>query len=162
MFSASRGVGSSLKTKSAASRRTVYLVDTAVAALKRHRVDQAQRWLYVGSAWEDNNLVFASAIGTFLDPTNVHHRFERALERTHLPRVRLHDLRHGAATLALEQGIHPKIVQEMLGHSSYTLTMNTYSHVTPALHREAARTMSRVFSRTNMHGDPTVTAGSGA
>jgi integrase len=110
-----------------------------------------ERQLLLGSALQNNDIVFASATGTFLDPTNVHHRFERALVAAGLPILPLHALRHTAATLALQQGIHPKIVQDMLGHSTYTLTMNTYSHVTPALHREAMRTMSRIFDESVGH-----------
>lgn len=132
--------------KSSASRRTVHLLDVALVDLWAHRNRQRLNRLVMGPEWQENDLVFPSVIGTFLDPTNVHHRFERALKKAGLPALRLHDLRHTAATLALEEGIHPKIVQEMLGHSTYTLTMNTYSHVTPALHKEAMAVMNRAYT----------------
>lgn len=71
--------------------------------------------------------------------------FHRALNKAGLQQVRVHDLRHSAATMMLERGVHPKIVQEMLGHSTITLTLGTYSHVAPAMHAEAAREMDAVF-----------------
>ena len=71
----------------------------------------------------------------------------RALDAAGLPRVRVHDLRHTAATLLLGQGVHPKVVQELLGHSSVTLTLDTYSHVLPGLHADAAARMDALFDR---------------
>jgi integrase len=65
--------------------------------------------------------------------------------RAQLPKVRVHDLRHTAATLLLQWGQHPKVVQEMLGHSTIAITMDLYSHVAPALHREAVSRFSRLF-----------------
>jgi integrase len=99
-----------------------------------------------GRAWSDANIVFASAEGTHLDPTNVTHRFGRLLASAGLPKFRLHDLRHTAATLALQQGVNPKVVQEMLGHSSISLTLGTYSHVVPPMRREAADRLNTLFS----------------
>ena len=64
-----------------------------------------------------------------------------------LPDMRVHDLRHSCASLLLAKNVHPRLVMEMLGHSSYTLTMNTYSHVIPALRREVADQMETVFAR---------------
>ena len=74
--------------------------------------------------------------------------FKRELAKAGLPRVRIHDLRHTAATLLLTRGVHPKVVQDMLGHSTVTLTLDTYSHVTPTLHKEAAEHMDALL------GDP--------
>ena len=71
--------------------------------------------------------------------------FKRELAKAGLPRVRIHDLRHTAATLLLTRGVHPKVVQDMLGHSTVTLTLDTYSHVTPALHKEAAHHMDALL-----------------
>ena len=69
----------------------------------------------------------------------------RALNRAELPRVRVHDLRHTAATILLQRGVHPKVVQDLLGHSTIALTLDTYSHVMPALHAEVAEHMDAVF-----------------
>jgi integrase len=68
------------------------------------------------------------------------------LANAKLPDVRFHDLRHTAATLMLLQGIHPKIVQEMLGHASISLTLDTYSHVIPSMQRNAAKKMDELFA----------------
>jgi integrase len=65
--------------------------------------------------------------------------------RIGLPRIRLHDLRHGWATLALQAGIHPKVVQERLGHANIAITLDTYSHVTAGLHEEAAEDVAAMF-----------------
>ena len=80
-----------------------------------------------------------------MDPARVNQAFHMALYKADLPRVRPHDLRHTPATLLLEAGVHPKVVQEMLGHSSVRLTLDTYSHVTPRLHQEAASAMQEVL-----------------
>ncbi len=71
--------------------------------------------------------------------------FRRALASADLPLMRIHDLRHTAATLLLARGVHPKVVQELLGHSTVTLTLDTYSHVVPALHAEVAQHMQNLF-----------------
>ena len=73
--------------------------------------------------------------------------FKRELAKAGLPRIRIHDLRHTAATLLLTRGVHPKVVQDLLGHSTVTLTLDTYSHVTPALHKEAADQMDALLGR---------------
>jgi integrase len=72
--------------------------------------------------------------------------FTAALQESGLPPMRFHDLRHSCATLLLVQGVHPKLVQDTLGHSSYQLTMDTYSHILPALKTEVARRMDQIFS----------------
>lgn len=95
-------------------------------------------------------MVFASGFGRPLDQCNVNYRFHLALDRTGLPSVRLHDLRHTAATLMLTAGIHPKVVQETLGHSNITLTLGTYSHVLPSLQSEAADRLDEAFNRAKM------------
>ncbi len=98
-------------------------------------------------AWEDNGFVFANAVGRPMTLQNLTRRsFQPLLERAGLPRMRFHDLRHTAATLLLVQGVHPKVVQEMLGHASISLTLDTYSHVTPTLQAEAAEKMQAVLS----------------
>jgi integrase len=82
--------------------------------------------------------VFTSAVGTPLDCSNVGRYFRRILKRAELPRIRFHDLRHSCASLLLAQGMHPRVVMEILGHRPIALTLNTYSHVFPSLHKEAA------------------------
>ncbi len=101
----------------------------------------------MGAAWEDNGLVFANEVGQPLDGTAVLRRsFYPLLERSDLPRIRFHDLRHTAATLLLGQGVHPKIVSEMLGHSQIAITLDLYSHVTPTMQRQAVEALEAALS----------------
>ena len=79
-----------------------------------------------------------------LHPTRVSETFDRLVKHSGLPRIRLHDLRHGHATLALAAGVHPKVVQERLGHSSVAFTLDRYSHVVPAKQEDAAATVARL------------------
>lgn len=97
------------------------ITEGAVAALRDHRGRQNEDRLRLGSLWQDDGLVFTSTVGTPVDVDNLTYRsFRPLLERAGLPRIRVHDLRHTAATLLLGKGVHPKIVQEMLGHSTIT------------------------------------------
>ena len=80
-----------------------------------------------------------------MEPGTLSDALKVALDRGGLPRIRVHDLRHTTATVLLEAGVHPKLVQHLLGHSTVALTLNTYSHVTPGLSGEAARTMDQLF-----------------
>lgn len=89
--------------------------------------------------------MFGNSVGSPLDAPTVTHRFQRSLERAGLPRMRFHDLRHGAASLLLSQGVHPRVVMEQLGHSQISLTMNTYAHVASELQRDAARRLGSVL-----------------
>jgi integrase len=94
----------------------------------------------------DLDLVFPSQLGSLADGPNVTHRFHRLLKNAGLSSMRFHDLRHACASLLLVQGVHPRVVMETLGHSQISLTMNTYSHVLPALQREAADRMEAILS----------------
>ena len=89
--------------------------------------------------------MLTSSIGTPLEPRNVTRQFKALLTAAKLPDMRLHDLRHSCATLLLAQGVNPRVVMETLGHSQVSLTLNTYSHVLPALQHEAAARMNAVF-----------------
>jgi len=132
------------KTKS--SRRRIELSRQAVAALRRHHVAQAAERLAAGTAWENLDLVFANEAGRALSPselTNVYHR--RVLKRAGLERIRFHDLRHTAATILLGRGVHPKIVSEMLGHTSIAITLDLYSHVIPTMQQDAAAAFDLVI-----------------
>jgi integrase len=81
-----------------------------------------------------------------LDSGSLSERLHKLLASAGLPRIRIHDLRHTVATHHLARGENPKVVQELLGHSTITLTMDTYSHVTPAIHAAAARKMQTLFA----------------
>jgi integrase len=116
-----------------------------IGALRAHRARQAMERLAAGERWVDLDLVFPSKRGSLADGPNVTHRFHKLLTRAKLPPMRFHDLRHACASLLLVQGVHPRVVMETLGHSQISLTMNTYSHVIPALQREAAEKMQAVL-----------------
>jgi integrase len=91
-------------------------------------------------------LVFPGPFGGPVDPSWSRQTFYAALATAELPRIRFHDLRHTAATLALMQGVHPKVVSEMLGHGTVGLTLDTYSHLLPTMHRQAAAAMDAILA----------------
>lgn len=132
--------------KTAKGRRTVTLDRATVAALREHRKRQAEERLQMGAGWTDNDLVFCKVDGTLLHPERFSRSFGDAVRRLGLPTIRLHDLRHGWATMALSAGVHPKVVQERLGHANIGITLDTYSHVTGSLHDEAAETVAALFT----------------
>jgi site-specific recombinase XerC len=107
---------------------------------------QAEERALAGDRWQEWGLVFTSSIGTPIEACNLNHRFQRLAKLAQLPKVRFHDLRHTAATLLLAQGVHPRLIMETLGHSSITLTMNTYSHVIPAMQAEVAAQMDGILA----------------
>lgn len=128
------------------SRRKIMLSDATVEALRRHRTRQMAERLALGSAWEDWELVFSTTIGTPLSGKNLLDRGLRPLLKlAGLPPLRFHDLRHTCATLLLLQGVHPKVVSEMLGHSNVGFTLQTYSHVLPDMQKQATEAMDRLF-----------------
>ena len=124
--------------KTEKSRRFVTLPRSAVEVLRGQRVRQAEERLRAGIAWTDCGLVFTTESGTPLEPRNVLRRFQTVAGRLGLEGVGLHTLRHSAASFLLAAGTHTKVVQEHLGHSSYAITADIYSHVAPAQAREAA------------------------
>ena len=96
--------------------------------------DQRER----DDAWIETSLVITQENGGALDPESATRHFRQAVKRSLLPLIRLHDLRHTHATLALQAGIHPKVVSERLGHATISITLDTYSHAIPAMQEEAA------------------------
>jgi integrase len=141
-------------TKTAAGRRSVALDPQLVELLDQHFQHQAAERDLVGVGYVDRGLVFASPTGDYLYPEGVSRLFKDLSRELGLPVIRLHDLRHTWATLALQAGVHPKVVQERLGHSTVTVTLQTYSHVLPAMHDEAAATVANLVRAA---ADPTVT-----
>ena len=130
------------ETKTKRGRRRVNLTPRTVAALKAHRKRQLEQRVRVGSLYEDHGLIFASENGTPLNPENLVKRsFKPLLTRADLPEIRFHDLRHTCATLLLSRGVHPKIVQELLGHATIAMTLDTYSHYLPSMGDQASDAM---------------------
>jgi len=134
-----------VEPKTAKSRRVVHLRPGTITALSDHRRCQLEDRLALGSAWHDRDLVFCREDGRVYDPASMTRRLRKALARAGLPRVRVHDLRHTCATHLLTKGEHPRVVQDLLGHSTVSLTLDTYSHVSPALHRQATQHMDDFF-----------------
>jgi integrase len=127
--------------KSARSRRRVEIGSLALVALRDHKRRQAEQRLHAGTMWTERNLVFSGAAGGHLHPDQLNDELRALLAAAGLPRIRFHDLRHTAATLLLGRDVNPKKVSEMLGHSTVAITLDTYSHVLPTMHREAAEIM---------------------
>jgi integrase len=120
--------------KTKRSRRRIDLSAGSIAALKKHRIRQLEERMTRAGLWQDHGLVFPSSVGTPLSHRNVVRSFKAVLRRAGLPATtRLYDLRHTCATLLLCRNVHPKYVQELLGHASIAQTLDTYSHVLPGM-----------------------------
>ena len=133
--------------KTSRSRRTLDIGPDAAAALTAHRDRRAFQRLALGDGYADSGLVFASELGTPLDQGNVTRRFTRALRRAELPQsTRLHDLRHGVATMLLEAGEPIPAVSEYLGHASPAVTMAVYAHAVPGAKKRAAEPWVRSYA----------------
>lgn len=130
--------------KSDRSRRLIVLPAFVVEAFKEHKTHQDT--LKAGN-WTEHGLVFTTNVGTPISPRNLIRFFKQELAEAGLPDIRFHDLRHTAASLLLERNTHPKVVQELLGHSSVTLTLDTYSHLMPTMQSEAAKSMDDLVGR---------------
>lgn len=116
----------------------IALPPSAALVLKEHREKQEAMLAILGKPLGDNDLVFSQPDGKPLLPDTITHAWIKLVRRIGMEGIRLHDARHTHASLMLKQGIHPKIVQERLGHASIQLTLDTYSHVTPGLQAAAA------------------------
>ena len=132
--------------KSTAGTRTVALDHTTVTALRQHRHRQLQDRLAAGRRWCEGGWVFTYPDGRPVAPDTLTRLFAKLVTQSGLPPIRLHDLRHGAATLALSAGTELKVVSAMLGHSSIQLTADTYTSVLPdTAHKAAEDTAALVF-----------------
>jgi integrase len=132
--------------KTASGRRMVALPPSAIMALREHRDKQERERAMLGIPLTDDDLVFAHLDGKPLLPDSVSHAWIKLVRRAGVKPIRLHDARHSHASLMLKQGIHPKVVQERLGHASIGITLDTYSHVAPGLQEAAAKRFDEAFS----------------
>jgi integrase len=134
--------------KTSQSRRFVSLPSPVVETLRRHKASLAAERL-AAVAWVPwqghDDLVFPTHVGTPTDPRNALRAFEGIAKRAGLSGVGLHTLRHSAASALIASGAHLKVVQEMLGHSSYGITADVYAHVNVEQQREAAQRLGEVF-----------------
>lgn len=133
--------------KTAAGRRSIALPASCVTVLRKHRVNQNVQRLRLGGIWQDCGFVFTNRSGGSLHVNSLGAAFKSVTATSKLPIIRFHDLRHTSATLLLAQGVHPKIVQERLGHADISMTLNRYSHVTPDMQRSAADTLDAAFTK---------------
>lgn len=130
--------------KTAQGRRPIALDKGTVAVMRDHRRRMLEERMLVGPDFDDQGLVFHQPDGSWLHPDAVSEMFLRRVRRYGLQRLTLHGLRHTWATLALERGIHPRVVQERFGHSTISITLGMYSHVGPTLHDEAAEAIAEM------------------
>lgn len=146
--SLSRGATSRLEAgepKTAAGRRRIALPANTLDKLKKHRTKQKAIWLAVGEGYADRELVFATVNGTPIHPNTLARAFTKLIAKAGVSKIRFHDLRHTSATLLLASGEHPKVVQERLGHSSITETLDRYSHVSADMQQRAAEHFDTIF-----------------
>lgn len=134
------------QAKTGHSRRTIALSEAVVGALRHHRERQVRERLQLGDVWAESNLVFPNTIGRPMDATNLRrYWWYPLLKRAGLPRIRFHDMRHTAATLLLSRGVNVKVVSEMLGHASVSVTLSLYAHVLPHMQQHAVETMETII-----------------
>jgi integrase len=133
------------KTPKSGRARTVALATFAVEQLCQHKTRQAEELFKLGIRQDDNMYVVAQIDGNPLKPDSLTHEFVRFIAGTTLPRVRFHDLRHSHATQMLSSNVHPKVVQERLGHAGVAVTLDLYSHVLPGIQENAAERVDEVL-----------------
>lgn len=133
--------------KTTSGVRSIDLDGDTVAVLREHRRAQLEERMLMGAGWRDHDLVFARPTGEPYHPDRISREFSRRVARWGLPTISVHGLRHTWATLALRAGVHPRVVQERLGHSTIAITLEIYSHVTPGMGRDAAEQVASLFRR---------------
>src|SRR5262249_41187553 len=131
--------------KTKRGRRTIGLSPAVCVALQEHRQAQGVEKARLGAAWEYPELVFPTSVGTPIQGSWLLRHLRQRLPRAGLPAIRFHDLRHTAATILLSHNVNPKVVSEMLGHSSVAITLDIYSHVLPHMQHDAAATMAQAL-----------------
>ena len=162
-LSAERGRGfEETEPKTKQSRRSVVIAPFAIEALKQHRVRQLEAKLKAGPLWQEHDYVFCTSVGTHVHPTkDILDQLKKLLKKAGLPDIRFHDLRHSSATLLLSAGVHPKVVQEILGHSQISMTMDIYSHVLPNMQQEAMKRLNNIIENRKEDEDDDTDQGSG-
>lgn len=131
--------------KSPRSRRTIPLPASSLTILLAHRDRQDAERLAAGARWQESGLVFTTNVGTVIEPRNLSRTFDQLVAKSGVRRIRFHDLRHTCASLLLAQGVSPRVVMDVLGHSQLSITMDLYSHVMPSALRDAASAMDRAL-----------------
>ncbi|PZC45179.1 MAG: integrase [Chloroflexi bacterium] len=137
-----------MEPKTRSSRRTITVPDPVVKSLREHRARQAEERLMMGGDWQGGqwgNLVFTNRGGDPLSGFHVGRRFRALLKLEGLPKMRYHDLRHGAASLLAAMGVPPRVAMEMLGHADISTTMRIYAHIAPEYQKDAAQRITNVL-----------------
>lgn len=133
-------------TKTSASRRVIPLTDLTLTLLRRHQDRQAFVRRVAGDTWQDDDLVVCSRRGARPDPGTLPAQLKRIAAEAGVPTIRLHDLRHTAATLMLVRGTPVHVVARILGHSDPSTTLKRYSHYVPAYGRDAVDDLERLYA----------------
>jgi integrase len=133
--------------KTETSRRKIILPGFVLDTLEQHRIRQAKMREEAGIAWKERNIVFSNELGGFTEPTHLQRRFKNLLKQANLPAIRFHDLRHSTATILLGLNVPGKVVQELLGHSSISMTMDRYSHVLPSMQHDMRDKLDNWFEQ---------------
>lgn len=135
------------KPKTKNSIRNIALMDTTSRELFIHKKKQNELKLYMGGEYINDNFVCSWEDGRPLDPMYIAKKFNKVVRDLGFKQIRFHDLRHTHATMLLQNGIHPKIVSERLGHSQIGITLDTYSHVLPNMQKEAVQRLDEMFAK---------------
>lgn len=131
--------------KTEKSKRIISIPKDIIQELKAHRINQKKEKLLIGKYYNNEDLVFCDVDGRKMHPATLTAKFKAILKKAGIGDARFHDLRHSVATLLLEMNEHPKVVQELLGHSSITTTLDIYSHVSLEKKEEAAAKLNTIF-----------------
>ncbi|HKP53208.1 MAG TPA: site-specific integrase [Chloroflexia bacterium] len=137
---------STVELKTRASYRSINLPSVTLGALRAHRIRQLEERLLAGSRWQDTGHVFTTTIGTPIEPRNYKRSFDMALKHAGLDHMRIHDMRHTAASLLLAQDVSPKMISEILGHARVGITLDIYSHLYAPMRQDAAHKMDEVLA----------------
>ncbi len=148
--------GLRFKSPKSGKGRTVALSQTVVDELRSYRAKRAQEMLRLGAGLSDDDLVVAHEDGSQVTPIYISQQWARLIAKTHLARLRFHDLRHAHATHMLANGVHPKIASERLGHSKVSITLDLYSHVIPGMQADAAATVDAALKEAERLGSKSV------
>ena len=137
------------KVKTKSGNRTIPITDDVIRYLKSHKIRQSEQKLALGEGYNNKDLIACNGIGNGLDGRNLNREFKKIIEDAGLPSIRFHDLRHTFATTYLQNGGNIKTLQQILGHSSITVTIDTYSHVTDEMLYQASKNISTMYKAGN-------------
>lgn len=132
--------------KTAAASRQVKLTSQSLALLADHRDRQRFTRQAAGDRWQEHDLIISTSLGTVMNPGNVNRSFDAIVKMASVPKIRVHDLRHTAASLMLRESVPVKQISERLGHANVRITLDTYAHLMADAHDLAADAMSRILA----------------